>query len=134
MQERWEITLDARKCVCELRDGVVHAAVSGRGRCHTKQSRVGKADAHEVGLKLCLEIITQLVAKQADPIVPSPECVHIQMLRFEILSEMSKLEEKRDHYTSWPSAVVQKFAQLRAEQHKLREEWIRLGCASQLLS
>jgi hypothetical protein len=62
----------------------------------------------------------------------SPECARIQASRYEVLIEMSKLDEKRDHNTAWPRVVSAKFDALLTRRNELREEWLRLGCTSQL--
>jgi hypothetical protein len=60
------------------------------------------------------------------------ECARIQFLRYQIVREMGELDGKRDHYAAWPKAVSLKFAALSGEQNKLREEWLKLGCGSQI--
>jgi hypothetical protein len=63
----------------------------------------------------------------------SDECARIQVLRFELIKEMTALEAKVDAHTHWPRAVADRFAVLSLEQGRLRDEWLRLGCTEQLL-
>jgi hypothetical protein len=62
----------------------------------------------------------------------SPECIRNQARRVELLRELTKLEAKVDAHAPWPRKVADQFATLSLEQNRLREEWLRLGCADQL--
>jgi hypothetical protein len=58
--------------------------------------------------------------------------MRIQLIRFELLREVAKLESKIDSHAPWPKKVVTRMTTISAEQTKMREEWLRLGCAEQL--